>query len=163
MSDCTSKLFRFIPCCAPSNCFISAGLSQLVRFLIVKLIYLDLTWVLYLWLIILSVTGDVLIDNETLLVTNFVNFKIKPVQSFGCAHRNSVHTCIHRGECLYLYDYLRLYCFLEKKCFVPSAGFVQSQWKKAMKKSLSRALRNEVDRDDSGLKTSQSMSTDKGA
>jgi hypothetical protein len=63
----------------------------------------------------------------------------------------------------YMTDYLRLYCFLEKKCFVPSAGFVQSQWKKAMKKSLSRALRNEVDRDDSGLKTSQSMSTDKGA
>jgi hypothetical protein len=114
MSDCTSKLFRFIPCCAPSNCFISAGLSQLVRFLIVKLIYLDLTWVLYLWLIILSVTGDVLIDNETLLVTNFVNFKIKPVQSFGCAHRNSVHTCIHRGECSYLYDYL---LFLRKKVF----------------------------------------------
>jgi hypothetical protein len=59
--------------------------------------------------------------------------------------------------------YMTTYCFLEKKCFVPSAGFVQSQWKKAMKKSLSRALRNEVDRDDSGLKTSQSMSTDKGA
>jgi hypothetical protein len=31
--------------------------------------------------------GDVPVDSETLLVTDFVNLKIKLVQSFGGAHR----------------------------------------------------------------------------
>jgi hypothetical protein len=48
--------------------------------------------------------GDVSVDSETLLVTDFVNLKIKSAQSFGCAHRGrmcvrvfigvSVHTCM---------------------------------------------------------------------
>jgi hypothetical protein len=46
-----------------------------------KLIYLDLKFrfekMLYLWLIILSVGGDISIDNEMFSVTNFVNVKIK--------------------------------------------------------------------------------------
>jgi hypothetical protein len=45
---------------------------------------------LYLRLIILSVGSDVLIDSETLLVTDFVNLKIKSAQSFKCAHRDRV-------------------------------------------------------------------------
>jgi hypothetical protein len=36
---------------------------------------------------------DVLIDSETLLMTDFVNLKIKLVQSFGCAHKGKV--CVH--------------------------------------------------------------------
>jgi hypothetical protein len=48
---------------------------------------LDLIYVLYLRLIILSVEGDVLVDSETIFVTDFVNFKIKLTQSFRCAHR----------------------------------------------------------------------------
>jgi hypothetical protein len=32
-------------------------------------------------------TDDVLIDNETLLITDFMNFKIKPSQSFKVDHR----------------------------------------------------------------------------
>jgi hypothetical protein len=42
------------------------------------------------------VGGDVLIDSETFLVTDFMNFKIKPAQSFRCAHmdRVSVHVFI---------------------------------------------------------------------
>jgi hypothetical protein len=44
----------------------------------------------HLQLIILSVGDDILVDNEMLLVTDFVNLKIKLVQSFGCAHRDSV-------------------------------------------------------------------------
>jgi hypothetical protein len=36
------------------------------------------------------VGGDVLIDNETLLVTDFVNLKTKPTQSFGGAYRGRV-------------------------------------------------------------------------
>jgi hypothetical protein len=36
-----------------------------------------LIWLLHLQLIILSVGGNIPINNETLLVTNFVNLKIK--------------------------------------------------------------------------------------
>jgi hypothetical protein len=46
--------------------------------------------VLHLRLIIFSVRDDVLIDSETLLLTDFVNLKIKPTQSFGGAHRGRV-------------------------------------------------------------------------
>jgi hypothetical protein len=31
------------------------------------------------------------VDSETLLVTDFVNFNIKPTQSFECAHRDNVY------------------------------------------------------------------------
>jgi hypothetical protein len=56
------------------------GLAQLVRFIVMELTQvqiIDLTCVLYLWLIILSVGGDVSVDSESLLVTDFVNLKIK--------------------------------------------------------------------------------------
>jgi hypothetical protein len=46
---------------------------------------------LYLRLIILSVVGDVSVDSEALLVTDFVNLKIKPTQSFRCAHKSMVY------------------------------------------------------------------------
>jgi hypothetical protein len=53
--------------------------------------------VLHLRLIILSVGGDVPVDSEVLLVTDFVNLKIKPTQSFGCAHRGRVCVCVLIG------------------------------------------------------------------
>jgi hypothetical protein len=59
--------------------------------------------VLYLWLIILSVGGDVTIDSETLLVTDFVNLKIKSNQSFRCAHKDRMCVYVHRDECSYMY------------------------------------------------------------
>jgi hypothetical protein len=37
---------------------------------------------------------DVLIDNDALLVTDFVNLKIKPAQSFEVAHRGIVYVHI---------------------------------------------------------------------
>jgi hypothetical protein len=40
---------------------------------------------------------DVPVDSETLLVIDFVNFKIKPTRSFGCAHRSRVCVCIFIG------------------------------------------------------------------
>jgi hypothetical protein len=46
--------------------------------------------VLLLRLIILSVGGDASIDSDALLVTDFVNLKIKSVQSFGGVHRDRV-------------------------------------------------------------------------
>jgi hypothetical protein len=33
------------------------------------------------------VGGDIPVDSEMLLVTDFMNFKIKSAQSFKCAHR----------------------------------------------------------------------------
>jgi aspartate carbamoyltransferase catalytic subunit len=36
------------------------------------------------------VKGDVTVDSEVLLVTDFVNLKIKSAQSFGGAHRGRV-------------------------------------------------------------------------
>jgi hypothetical protein len=58
---------------------------------------LDLTLVLHLRLIILSVGDDVPVDSEALLVTDFVNLKIKPAQSFRCAHRSRVCMCVFIG------------------------------------------------------------------
>jgi hypothetical protein len=53
--------------------------------------------VLYLRLIILSVGCDILVDSEVLLVTDFVNLKIKLAQSFGGAHRDRVCMCVLIG------------------------------------------------------------------
>jgi hypothetical protein len=65
--------------------------------------------VLHLRLIILSVGGDDPVDSETLMMINFMNLKIKPVQFFECAHTCrvcvrvfigvSVHTCM--SICVY--------------------------------------------------------------
>jgi hypothetical protein len=52
--------------------------------------------VLYLQLIIFLVGGDVPVNSDALLVTNFMNLKIKPAQSFKCAHRDSM--CVHMGS-----------------------------------------------------------------
>jgi hypothetical protein len=48
---------------------------------------------LHLRLIILSARDDVPIDSETLLMTDFMNLRIKSVQSFECAHKDRV--CVH--------------------------------------------------------------------
>jgi hypothetical protein len=48
---------------------------------------------LYLRLIILSARDDVPVDSETLLMTDFMNLRIKPVQSFEYAHKDRV--CVH--------------------------------------------------------------------
>jgi hypothetical protein len=70
--------------------------------------------VLYLRLIILSVGGDVPIDSDTLLMTVFVNLKIKSAQSFRGAHKNRVCVRAYRNKYSYLYKYLRLYCVSKK-------------------------------------------------
>jgi hypothetical protein len=61
--------------------------------------------VLYLRLIILSVGDDVPVDSESLLLTDFVNLKIKSAQSFKVAYKDRVcvrmfieintHTCMN--------------------------------------------------------------------
>jgi hypothetical protein len=66
--------------------------------------------VLHLRLIIFSVGGDVSVDIEALLMTDFVNLKIKSVQSFRGDYKGRVCVCVNRDECSYMYDYLHLYC-----------------------------------------------------
>jgi hypothetical protein len=39
------------------------------------------------------VGDDAPVDNDTLLMTDFVNLKIKSDQSFGCAHMDRL--CVH--------------------------------------------------------------------
>jgi hypothetical protein len=61
------------------------------------------------------VIGDVSVDSETVLITNFMNLKIKSTQSFGCVYRGRVCVCAHIGEYTYVYKYLRLYYVSQKK------------------------------------------------
>jgi hypothetical protein len=56
------------------------------------------------------VGGDVPVDSETLLVTDFVNLKIKLAQYFRCTHRGGIymhvfigvnaHTCMSICVCI---------------------------------------------------------------
>jgi hypothetical protein len=61
------------------------------------------------------VGGNVSIYSEALLVTNFVNLKIKPIQSFGGAHRGRVYMRVFIGVsdhmCMSIYIYI---VFLKK-------------------------------------------------
>jgi hypothetical protein len=59
--------------------------------------------VLYLRLIILSVKDDILVNSETLLVIDFMNFKIKLAQSFGGAHRDMMCVCVFIKMSAYTY------------------------------------------------------------
>jgi hypothetical protein len=53
--------------------------------------------VLYLRLIILSVRGDIPVNSEAILVTDFINLKINPIQFFECAHRDRMYVYIFIG------------------------------------------------------------------
>jgi hypothetical protein len=73
------------------------------------------------------VRDDVSVDSETFLVTEFVNLKIKPVQSYEGAHRDRVCVCVYRAECSYVYEYLRLYCVSKKMWSDPSLTYHSKQ------------------------------------
>jgi hypothetical protein len=68
--------------------------------------------VLHLQLIILSVGSDIPVDNETLLMIDFVNFKIKPAQSFKCAYRDRICVPIFIGVSAHIYIYIYKYLYL---------------------------------------------------
>jgi hypothetical protein len=65
-------------------------------------------------LIILSVGGVVPIDSETFLMTNLINLKIKPAQSFKFTHRNRIYVYVFIRVSahiyIHIYKYLCLYC-----------------------------------------------------
>jgi hypothetical protein len=52
------------------------------------------------------VRGDIRVDSDVHLVTDFLNLKIKSTQSFGCVHRGRVCVCVYRGGSSYVYIYL---------------------------------------------------------
>jgi hypothetical protein len=62
------------------------------------------------------VGGDIFIDSETLLMTDFVNLNIKSVQSFGYTYRSSVYgrvfVALSSRTCI---SNLCLYCVLKKR------------------------------------------------
>jgi hypothetical protein len=53
------------------------------------------------------VRGDVSVDSEMLLMTDFVNLKIKLTQSFEDAYMDRIYVRVYIGECSYAYEYLR--------------------------------------------------------
>jgi hypothetical protein len=74
------------------------GLVQLVRFLLVKLIHTDSNSrfdmiVVFTITYFFSVGDDIPVDSDVLLVTDFMNLKIKPAQFFGCTHRGTMCVC----------------------------------------------------------------------
>jgi hypothetical protein len=71
--------------------------------------------VLHLRLIILSVGGDIPVDTEALLVTDFVNLKIKPTQYFGCAHRGRVYVRVFIGVSAHMCMSICVYIVFLKK------------------------------------------------
>jgi hypothetical protein len=62
------------------------------------------------------VRDDIPVDSVALLVTDFMNLKIKSTQSFRGDHRDRMcMLCVHRDEYSYVYKYLRLYCVSQKR------------------------------------------------
>jgi hypothetical protein len=79
------------------------------------------------------VRGDVPVDSDTLLVTDFVNLKIKSAQFFRDAHRDKMCVRVFIGVSAhtYVYEYLHLYCISKKiaKCtFGPSISKANRSW-----------------------------------
>jgi hypothetical protein len=62
------------------------------------------------------VRGDVPVDSETLLVTDFMNLKIKLTQSFRCDHRGKVYVCVFIWISVHTYMSICVVCtvFLKK-------------------------------------------------
>jgi hypothetical protein len=57
------------------------------------------------------VGGDVPINSETLLMTDFINLKIKPAQPFRGIHMDMVYVYVF----IYIYKYLCLYHISKKQ------------------------------------------------
>jgi hypothetical protein len=71
--------------------------------------------VLHLRLIIFSVGCDVSVDSETLLMTNFINLKIKLTQSFKNAHSDRVYMRVFLGINIHMHISIYIYTVFLKK------------------------------------------------
>jgi hypothetical protein len=97
------------------------GLAELIRFLVVvKLIHPDLNPKFDMCVVFTtnySFSGsDVPINSKKLLMTNFVNLKIKSTQSFRGAHRGKVYVCAFIEVSTHMYMSICIYTvfFLKK-------------------------------------------------
>jgi hypothetical protein len=73
------------------------------------------------------VGADVSDNSEVLLVTDFMNFKIKPTQSFRGAHRGKVCMCVFIGVSAHTCMSICIYTVFLKK-----VSFINSQKKSAI-------------------------------
>jgi hypothetical protein len=76
---------------------------------VVELVYLSLNTKFDMCVIFMINYFLVKDDVTSHLMIDFVNLKIKLVQSFRGAHINRMYVCVHRSEYLYIYEYLCLY------------------------------------------------------
>jgi hypothetical protein len=85
-----------------NSCCCRVGLAQLIRFLVVKLIHSDLNHkfdiVVAFIINYFSVRDDIPVDSEAFLMIDFINLKIKSVQSFEGNHKNKVCMCVHKDK-----------------------------------------------------------------
>jgi hypothetical protein len=88
------------------------GLVQLIRFLVMELTHPVSNHIFDMSVAFTAnyflVGDDVTVDSDALLVTDFVNLKIKSTQFFECAHMSRICVCVHMTECSYEHEYL---CF----------------------------------------------------
>jgi hypothetical protein len=61
------------------------------------------------------VRGDVSVDSEMLLLTDFVNLKIKSTQSFKNVHRGRICVCMFIGVSDHIYIYIHINICVSKK------------------------------------------------
>jgi hypothetical protein len=85
----------------------------------VKLIHLDLNFKFDMSVIFMTnyffSEDDVFVDSETLLVIDFVNIKIKSIQSFRCTYRDKIYIRIFIGVSTYTYINIYIYIMFVKK------------------------------------------------
>jgi hypothetical protein len=85
------------------------------------------------------VRGDVPVDSEVLLVIDFMNLKIKPTQSFRCAHRGRVcvrvfigvsdRTCMNIRVCtVFLKKYRSINQKTNKNHFAAVTSRLKKRW-----------------------------------
>jgi hypothetical protein len=67
------------------------------------------------------VGGDVSVDSEPLLMTDFMNFKIKSTQSFRIIHKSIIYiyVCIYKSKCSYsIYIYIMFLKNIYDTCYI---------------------------------------------
>jgi hypothetical protein len=76
---------------------------------------------------------DVSINSNMLLLTDFINLKIKSTQSFRDAHKKSIYSYIHKDECSYIYISIYIYnVFLKKLKQLNEAKITPGEGSKAI-------------------------------
>jgi hypothetical protein len=88
-------------------------LVQLVRFLVLELIHSGSNS--RFDMVVVFMTNYSFSGNDVLLVTDFVNFKIKSTQSFGGAHRSRVCVHVFIGVSNYTCKNIYIYTVFQKK------------------------------------------------